>query len=454
MMATRGALRGLVLLGLLSAGWGLAQTVLTVDEAATRIGETVTFEGKVMSMASSPEFKATYASFGGAYPFQKLSVLFAGENEAIVSCDLPRLNGRTVRVTGKVEGGKRGPVVRVTDTNQIEVLAVAVMDSLDSEGEGSAFRKQLKATLRDRFKAGDYASLDAVAAKWRTGKERLLDGTWKIAIFYGTFSEPVLPYPDYFRALEEWQAAFPDSITPRLLQANARVAHAWEARGDGPAITVTEEGWKAFRERLALARTELAALHARRTECPQWFAVMQVVALGQGWSRPEYEALFEEAIRYEPEYLVYYDRKINYLQPKWHGEEGEWVEFVNSLLDRFPGGLGEELYARLAFVYRKDSDQEMLRKKGRYFPDMGFRWEPMKAGFERMRARFPKSSWILNGYAIFAGKAGDWETTRRLLLELGDNCDMNIWLTWNNVALARMWADGKGLSDSYFILFR
>lgn len=70
MMATRGVLRGLVLLGLLSAGWGLAQTVLTVDEAATRIGETVTFEGKVMSMASSPEFKATYASFGGRIRFR------------------------------------------------------------------------------------------------------------------------------------------------------------------------------------------------------------------------------------------------------------------------------------------------------------------------------------------------------------------------------------------------
>jgi hypothetical protein len=437
------------------AGPGLAQTVLTVDEAAKRIGETVTFEGKVMGVAASPEFKATYVSFGGAYPRQKLSVLFAGDYEAfLTSCQLPRLNERTVRVTGKVEKGKKGPVVRVTNLAQVVVAEVKERVSLYADGDGPVFRKQMRATLADLFAAEDYAALDKVAAEWSQGKARFLDGNWKIARFYDAIMDMEMSLPERFKRLETWQATYPDSITPRLFHAEAMVKYAWEARGNGVASTVTEEGWKLFKERLATARMELAALNARRTECPHWFVVMQTIALGQGWSREEYEALFDEAIRNDPEYLTFYERKIYYLQPKWYGEEGDELKFVNSLPERVPGGVGEEIYARLAWSGMAAANQRLRESGGRYFPDMGLKWEPMKAGFERICARFPKSNRMRNAYAIFAGKASDWETCNRLLLEIGDQFDMDLWATWENVAAARMWAAGKGLPDTIVNQFR
>ena len=446
---------GALVLFLALVGAAAAQAVLTVDEAAKRIGETVTFEGKVEGVASSPEFKATYVSFGGAYPRQKLSLLFAGEYESLLTtCQLPRLNGRMLRVTGKVEKGKKCPVIRVTDVKQIEVLEVKERVALDETGEGLAFRKQMRAALADLFRSGDYATLDRLAADWSQSKARFLDGNWKIARFYGAIAEIEMPFSERFKRLEEWQAAFPDSLSPRLLHAEAWTQYAWDARGSGVASTVTEEGWKLFRERLAAARMELAALHARRTECPQWFVVMQTVALGQGWSREEYEALFDEAIRTEPEYLIFYERKINYLQPKWHGKEGEELEFVNSLPERLPGGVGEEIYARLAWSGLEIANYRLRETGGRYFPDMGMKWEPMKAGFERILARYPNSYRMRNVYAIFAGKASDWDTCNRLLLEIGDKFDMDLWATWDNVAYARMWAAGKGLPGTIVSQFR
>ena len=446
---------GAVLGCLLLAGTGRAQPVLSVDEAARRIGEEVVFEGKVMGVAASPQFKATYVNFGGAYPRQKLSVLFAGEHEAFLSSgQLPRLHERTVRVTGRVEPGDKGPVVRVTNLAQVVVLDVAERVSLDATGDGLAFRKQMVETLADRFKAEDFATLERVSTQWRTDKERFLDGIWKIARFYAAISEMAMPFPERFRKLEEWQAAYPDSITPRLLHAEIMVKFAWEARGNGASGTVTEEGWRLFRERLAAARMELAALHARRKECPQWFATMQTIALGQGWSREEYDALFEEAIRHEPEFWIYHERKVNFLQPRWYGREGEAVAFVNSLPERFPDGVGQELYARLAWSGLEEANARLRASGGRYFPDMGMQWEPMKAGFERIRARFPQSNRMLNVYAIFAGKAGDWDTCNRLLLEIGDDFDMDLWATWDNVAYARMWAGGKGLSGAIVNQFR
>ena len=446
---------GALVLFLALVGAAAAQAVLTVDEAAKRIGETVTFEGKVEGVASSPEFKATYVSFGGAYPRQKLSLLFAGEYESLLTtCQLPRLNGRMLRVTGKVEKGKKCPVIRVTDVKQIEVLKVKERVALDATGEGPVFFKQMNGTLRDLYRAGDYATLDRVAAEWRKGKERFLDGTWKIAIFYNAIAELDLPFPERFQRLEEWQSALPDSIAPRLLHAEALVDWAWDARGNGVASTVTEEGWKLFRERLAMARMELAALSSRRTECLRWFEIMQTVALGQNWSREEYEALFEEAIRTEPEYQSFYARKISYLQPKWHGKEGDELEFVNSLPERFPGGVGEELYARIAWSGLETANYRLRQTGGRYFPDMGMKWEPMKAGFERILARCPNSYRMRNAYAIFAGKASDWDTCNRLLLEIGDKFDMDLWATWDNVAYARMWAAGKGLPGTIVSQFR
>ena len=441
--------------GVLAAGLANAQTVLSVDAAAKRIGENVTFEGRVMGVASSPQYMATYVSFGGAYPRQKLSLLFAGDYEAFLSsCQLPRLNDRTLRVTGTVEKGKKCPVIRITNLNQIVVLDVKERVPVDADGDGPVFRKQMVATLADLFQAEDYTTLDRVAAEWSQGKEHFQDGIWKMARFYAAVPGKGMPFPELFKRLDIWAAAFPDSLTPRLLHANAMVNYAWEARGSGVASTVTEEGWKLFRERLATARMELAALNSRRTECPEWYVIMQTIALGQGWSRKEYEALFEEAIRTEPEYLIFYEQKINFLQPKWYGKEGEALEFVNSLPERFPDGVGQELYARLAWSGLEDANAKLRDTGGRYFPDMGMKWEPMKAGFERILARYPKSYRMRNVYAIFAGKASDWETCNRLLLEIGDQFDMDLWATWDNVAAARMWAAGKGLPGAIVNQFR
>ena len=437
------------------AGAAAAQAVLSADEAAQRIGETVTFEGTVAGVASSPQFKATYLSFGGAYPFQTLSVLFAGEHVELLG-KFPRFNGMTVRVTGKVEKGRKGPEIRVTDAAQIQLMkSTAGTVPLDADGDGGKFRRQMSISLLRQFKAGDYATLDRLAEQWWRNRELFRGGVWKISAFYKSFGPGTeVDLQEFLARLAEWEAAFPDSITPKLIHANWMAAYAWEARGGGWANSVTDEGWKLFRERLAQARAELMALHPRRNECPLWYVIMQTVALGQAWPREEYEALFEEAIRLEPEYITFYLQKVNYLQPKWHGREGEWVAFVRSLPERFPGGVGEELYARIAWGVRTDVDQFLLERQLHFFPDLGLEWEPMQAGFERILARWPDANLVRNVYAVFAGKAGDWATTERLLLELGDQCDTAIWVTWDNVALARMWAAGKGLTNTYINIFR
>ena len=80
--------------------------------------------------------------------------------------------------------------------------------------------------------------------------------------------------------------------------------------------------------------------------------------------------------------------------------------------------------------------------------------EAMNVRVERILARCPNSYRMRNAYAIFAGKASDWDTCNRLLLEIGDKFDMDLWATWDNVAYARMWAAGKGLPGTIVSQFR
>ncbi len=421
--------------------------MLTVEEAAKRIGEVVTFEGEVVSVPSSPRRAAIYVNFGEAYPMQTLSLLFADEHTNIV-VKLPRLRGQTVRVTGKVRSTKTGPVITITNAAQIELLGIrAIPADLNQTGDGHPFRRQMFATIQQLFDARDFAALETVARRWQGGRERFLDGHWKIQTFFDSFDAITFKSgaerEAFYAGLDAWKAAYPHSPIPYIINASVLRSHAWHARGNGYAHTVTEGGWRLFQDRLALGRSELEAVHDRRNEFPQWYLIMQIIALGQGWPRAEYDRMFEEAIAVEPEYHFFYFHKARYLLPKWFGKPGEWVDFVNALPRRFPDGRGEMLYAYTVWNMRVEVDQELKETRGKFFRDTGLDWEVCRAGFERLRSRYPQSDWIVNNYALLAGKAGDRETTRNLLMELGSRCDMAVWVTWENVGYARMWADNK-----------
>ena len=55
---------------------------------------------------------------------------------------------------------------------------------------------------------------------------------------------------------------------------------------------------------------------------------MHTVALGQGWRRNEYDALYKKAVEGEATYYEFYFRKAYYLLPRWYGKPGEWERFA------------------------------------------------------------------------------------------------------------------------------
>ncbi|MGH8734209.1 MAG: hypothetical protein ACREVB_11045, partial [Burkholderiales bacterium] len=104
--------------------------------------------------------------------------------------------------------------------------------------------------IRELLRKGETAELERRIAGWRVRRdERRLDDA------YWAFTH--LPTAES-QALDRWREASPDSPTAQLAAAMREVGRAGEARGEGFARTVSEQGWQDMRAHCAraLALTE------------------------------------------------------------------------------------------------------------------------------------------------------------------------------------------------------
>ena len=100
-----------------------------------------------------------------------------------------------------------------------------------------------------------------------------------------------LELPGYDAEIDVWIEAKPESYYPWLVRGMRRVGLAWEARGDGWASSVGEDGWKAFRALLGDARADLerAAELEPGSVWPfvELLSVAMGLSLGERRGRPE-----------------------------------------------------------------------------------------------------------------------------------------------------------------------
>lgn len=270
----------------------------------------------------------------------------------------------------------------------------------------------------------DFAGLEKAAATLRTSRERAEDGLWKLTAFYGALSaDSKRTSEEYWNVRfgfhEEWLAAFPKSITAHIAYAQALVDYAWSARGTGTADTVKAEAWETFGKRLQEARESLEESEKLSEKCPQWFAVMQSVALGQSWPRKEYEALFRRAVSAEPTYYASYFRKAQYLLPRWHGAQGDWETFAEEAAAKDDPSEGMAIYTRIAWANSVFY--------GNLFQESRIDWEKMKQGFRDIEKAYPNSQKNLNAFCRFASEALDLKTTAELLAKIGNEPMRAVW---------------------------
>jgi Domain of unknown function (DUF4034) len=291
-----------------------------------------------------------------------------------------------------------------------------------------------KKTISQLLKERKFGLLDCLADSARNGKEIFPGGTWKLHTIYLGLNEPQMhatqkDWKEHIERLKQWVSARPQSITARIALAESYVNYAWEARGHGYADTVSDNGWKLFKERSAQGRQILKHASDLPLKCPEWYVAMQDVALAQGWAPSAKQALLEQAIKFDPDYFYYYRKYAVSILPEWDGAEGQLGRFLKTTADKIGGNAGEILYFQVASLVVCCQAEPL-----------NFSWPRIQRGFEALEKQYGAELDNWNRLARMAVIYNDPVVANKMLARIGDQWSDEVWQTLPYFESVRNWA--------------
>jgi hypothetical protein len=206
-----------------------------------------------------------------------------------------------------------------------------------------------------------------------------------------------------------------------------------KARGSGYADTVTDEGWQLYGDRAELALSALKKAATLADKCPYWYDAMMQVAVAQGWSKSRTKALLEESISFEPSFYHVYRDYANYLQPKWHGAEGEAEAFADTISQRIGGEEGSFLYFEIATVLS-------CTPCGNAGASARVSWPKIKEGYAALEHLYGTSSLKMNRFAFLAVTFKDKSAAKEVFAQIGNSWDQGVWANRDRFEAAKVWA--------------
>jgi hypothetical protein len=210
---------------------------------------------------------------------------------------------------------------------------------------------------------------------------------------------------------------WPETDSIYALKANLYYNYAWCARGGGYAYKVSEEGWKGFRERLAISHgyAEKAwTLNPKNTVIP---TLMIKLAEGMQKPRAEMEQWFSKAMELEPNNYDACQCKLHYLYPQWYGSAEEMIQFGRECVasDVWTGTVPlilVEAHDQIA-AYLDAKEQKAYWKR----PDV---WKDIASAYDRFFEKNPDGIGWHHNYVWYAYKCEQWDTLNQQLKLLGD----------------------------------
>jgi hypothetical protein len=286
----------------------------------------------------------------------------------------------------------------------------------------------------------DFDRLDKIADKIRSEKSRGAGGSWRLKTFYEqmTTKQDIASNPDvHQQQLEAWIKAKPESVTARIGLAEFFISSGWAARGS--ATEVADSAWPIFLGKVKKGKAILDEAAKLSQKDPEWYSAMQSVALGEDWDHGKMKSLFEQAIRFEPDYQYYYQSYANYLLPKWEGKEQDSIELAKHSADAVGGERGDTLYFHIATVI-------IRRGNAGYKPEMD--WERLKRGHAALEATYGISNNEQNRFAFMAVRFQDAATAQKEFALIGEKWAVSVWKTRGYYEKARAWAAGEAGSKN------
>jgi tetratricopeptide (TPR) repeat protein len=280
-------------------------------------------------------------------------------------------------------------------------LRHAFRDSLiRAEDKGFELRQKVVPML----KAKQFAELDKLEDDMLASKRILASGVCNFQAVYIAMedlneSNFDVDWKARIDLLNEWIKTRPDSATAKIALAVLYTDYAWKARGSGWSNTVSEEGWKLFGERLDQA---INILNQIKDKPAEWYMPAQACGLGQGWPKDRYNAIVAECQSHYPDFDPVIFKKCYWLQPRWHGAEGEAESYLAAEANKRKGAAADILYARAAWGLDSTLDNIMNQSR--------LSWLRVKAGMKDVIKEYPKSLVSKGELSILALEATDLKT--------------------------------------------
>jgi hypothetical protein len=149
-------------------------------------------------------------------------------------------------------------------------------------------------------------------------------------------------------------------------------------------------------------------------------SAMLSVALSQSRNLEEYDAIYREAIKFEPDYYYYARQKAIFLLPRWHGEDGAWEAFVKRTSNEIGGAKGAIIYYLVVSEFIGNF-ADVPFYKSRLSIDKA------KRGFYELKKAYGAEKQRLNEFAHFAVKVNDLLAAREAFEEIGDDWLIDTW---------------------------
>ena len=215
-----------------------------------------------------------------------------------------------------------------------------------------------------------------------------------------------------------FDATAKDSVVAPVLEADFYVEDAWAARGSGYSNTVTDEGWRLFRERLAHANDILTDLYTKYPNEGMIPDVMMTVVLGQQQPRDQMELWFSRGIQADPDNFHLYMAKRWYLYPRWYGSDDDLWKFGTECAQ------SNNWSAKIPMIFI-ESIADTADRNPDFFasPDV---WTPVEKVYRDYLNYYPASVHYRSLFAKSAVQGKHWDVAKEQFKILGDDWDRDV----------------------------
>jgi hypothetical protein len=214
-----------------------------------------------------------------------------------------------------------------------------------------------------------------------------------------------------------------------MLEGEQQIDAAWHARGGGYVDTVSQEGWRGFREHMARARASFTKAWALRPDLPFAAARMIYVSLGDS-DLHEMRLWFDRTVALQIDFQGAWTQLRWGLRPRWYGDVDSMLALGVAAANtrRYDTDVPRKLYDS---IY--DVEQELELPPGQHIYGRADVWphlQEMYDGYLAEPSRVSERNGWRNAYATIAFIGEKYDVARTQLEALNWQVDGQHFMGW------------------------